>query len=311
MSDKTLVSPAGAAAPGIRRRTGLWAALLALLSGCSTTDILDRLVPSDSYQAELGVAYGVLERQRLDVYRPLQPGPGAAPLVVFFYGGSWTSGQRSEYRFVGEALASRGVVTVVADYRLSPQVRYPEFVRDAALAVRWAHEHAARLGADPRRLHVMGHSAGAYNAAMVALDARWLGELGQSPALLAGFIGLAGPYEFLPIGVPEVQVAFDWPHTQPESQPVNHVSAGAPRTLLIAPRNDTLVGTRRNTEALGRLLQAQGVDTTVQVLDGVSHITLMGAMARPLNFLAPVAEQVVRFVQQNPPAPLSTAVKAR
>ncbi len=285
-------------------RIGAWGgALLALLSGCSSTTALDRVVPRDTYVTPVAtVAYGPEPRQQLDVYKPLPAnvrGGGAAPLVVFFYGGSWTSGERAEYRFVGEALASRGIVAVVPDYRLSPGHRYPAFVQDSAAATAWALEHAAELGADPARVYVMGHSAGGYNAAMVALDARWLKATGHDPRQLAGWIGLAGPYEFLPIGDPDVQVAFDWPNTKPDTQPINHVGPQSPRTLLLAAKNDDKVNPPRNTIALGQKLQAAGVNTTVKLIDSLSHVTLVAALATPLNFLGPVAADVADFV--NPP----------
>ena len=118
-------------------------------------------------------------------------------MVVFFYGGSWNSGSRDDYGFVGEALASRGIVVVIADYRLYPQVRYPAFLQDNAHAVAWTYQHIAEHGGDPHQLYVMGHSSGAYNASMLALDPRWLKAVNLSPTMLKGWIGLAGPYDFL------------------------------------------------------------------------------------------------------------------
>ena len=120
-------------------------------------------------------------------------------MVVFYYGGSWNRGERAQYRFVGEALASRGILTLVADYRLYPEVRYPDFLRDSAAALSYGLDHAADWGGNPDKVYVMGHSAGAYNAAMMALDPRWLAAHGRSPQQLAGWIGLAGPYDFLPL----------------------------------------------------------------------------------------------------------------
>lgn len=301
--------------PTSRRRWlrwgALWAALMALLSGCSSTAILDKLVPTSTYLSRPSAAYGPEPRQQLDIYLPLPASVGAAkpPLVVFFYGGSWTTGDRADYRFVGEALASRGIATLVADYRLSPAVRYPGFVQDSAAAVKWAFDHAAELGADPQRIFVVGHSAGGYNAAMVALDPRWLGAVGLRPSQLAGWAGIAGAYEFLPIGIPEVQVAFNWPDTPADSQPVAHTGPGAPPTLLLAARDDTLVSPTRNTQALARRLQQAGVATTVQLFDSVNHVTVLGAMATPLNFLAPVADMVARFVRGEPVSQAGVAAK--
>ena len=271
-----------------------------MLTGCSAAGALNALVPSDSYALRPAMAYGPHPRQQLDVYLPLAR-QQAGPVVVFFYGGSWTTGERASYRFVGEALASRGISVVIADYRLSPQVKYPVFLEDSAQALRWTFEHLVELGADRRQVFVMGHSAGAYNAAMLALDARWLAGVGLQPAQLAGWIGLAGPYDFLPIGNPDVQVAFEWPATPADSQALLHASKNSPPALLLAARADTTVNPVRNSEALARRLQAVGVPVSLTVYDGVSHVTLLAAVAKPLRGLAPVLERMVSFIQ-NPVA---------
>ena len=270
---------------------------LAALTGCSASGALNALVPSDSYTLRAGVAYGADPRQQLDVYLPHErPTPG--PVVVFFYGGSWTTGERATYRFVGEALASRGIAVVVADYRLSPAVKYPVFLQDSAQAMRWTFDHLGELGADPRQVFVMGHSAGAYNAAMLALDARWLTGAGLKPAQLAGWIGLAGPYDFLPIGNPDVRVAFEWPGTPADSQPLVHASKNSPPALLLAARGDSTVNPVRNTEALARRLRGAGVPVGLQVYERVSHVTLIAALATPLRGLAPVLDDIDAFVRQ-------------
>jgi acetyl esterase/lipase len=280
----------------LRRREALAAASAAvLLPGCAALGPLDVLVPRDTYERQAGVAYGPLVRQKLDVYLPLQRTAGM-PLLVFFYGGAWTRGERGDYRFVGEALASQGIATLVADYRLSPQVRWPQILEDCAAATAWAFANAQRLGCAAERVFLMGHSAGAYNAAMLALDARWLAAHGLRPRQLAGWIGLAGPYDFLPITSNAARVAFDWPDTPADSQPIVHVSGEAPRALLLAPRKDATVDPQRNTVGLGERLQAAGVPVRMKLLAEVSHITIVAALARPLARLGPVRQEVTQFV---------------
>ncbi|MFC5496750.1 alpha/beta hydrolase [Caenimonas terrae] len=285
------------------RRGGLLAGAAALLSGCSGAGVLNAVAGS-SHQGRRDIAYGPDPRQRLDVYRPAaQQRPAVAPIVVFFYGGSWSKGERADYGFVGEALASAGAIVVIPDYRLSPGVRYPDFVRDSAAAVKWAFDHAGDLGGSPDDIVVMGHSAGGYNAAMVALDRRWLQGAGLAPQRqLAGWIGLAGPYDFLPIGDRATQVAFRWPATAPDTQPINHVSGQAPRTLLLAAVNDSLVDPQRSTVGLGRALQTAGVPTRVELYPRVSHVTLLASLAQPLRWLAPVRAEVVAFLGLPTPA---------
>lgn len=277
------------------RRRLLVAASGLALGGCSATDVLNSLVPGNTYRLEPDVAYGPHARQRLDVYLPAQPTTDA-PVVVFFYGGSWTRGSRTDYRFVGEALASAGIVAAVADYRLSPQVQWRAILEDCAAATGWTWANAARLGASAERVHLMGHSAGGYNAAMLALDDRWLARVRRRPDELRGWVGLAGPYDFLPIGDPDTQRAFGWPATPVDSQPVAHVSSDASRSLLLAPRDDRTVNPVRNTLGLAERLQRAGASSQGELLGGVSHVTIVAALARPLRGLAPVRDEVTRFV---------------
>lgn len=277
--------------------------LAATLAGCSGVGMLNALTTSRTYQLDAGIAYGSLPRQKLDVYTPAIPAPaGGWPVVVFFYGGTWNTGERADFKFVGEAMAARGVLTLIADYRLYPEVRYPDFLVDSALAVAYGLENAKRLGGNRQRLFVMGHSSGGYNAAMVALDARWLRATGHDLPELAGWIGLAGPYDFYPMENPEAMPVFFHPNYPPNSQPIGLAQSGALRSFLGAPIHDRLVDPERNTRQMAEKLQAAGAPVTVKFYERASHTTLIGAFARPLRWLAPVLEDVATFVQASPPA---------
>ena len=273
--------------------------LLLALSACSPVKLLNALTPDSTFDKTAGIAYGDDPRQKLDVYVPRHALPDA-PVVVFFYGGSWNSGAREDYNFVGEALASRGIVAVVADYRLYPQVRYPLFLQDAARAVAWTKAHIREFSGNPQRLYLMGHSSGGYNAAMLALDGDLLAAAGMSPKDLRGWIGLAGPYDFLPIENPAVRPVFFWPDSPPQSQPINHVSRGAPPALLIAASEDDLVNPTRNTGGLAHKLRAAGVPVQDFYYSRPNHITLVATLSRPLRGLAPVLDQVVDFIKHTP-----------
>jgi acetyl esterase/lipase len=268
------------------------------LAACSPLTVLNALSPTDGAHTTVDVAYGTSPRLKLDIYRPAKAAPGA-PVVVFFYGGNWNSGERRDYAFVGRALASRGIVAVIPDYRLYPQVSYPDFLDDCAHAVAWTSGHIAGYGGDPAKLFVMGHSAGAYNAAMVALDKRWLGKQGVSPDILAGWIGLAGPYDFLPIENETVKPVFHFPRTPADSQPVNHLDSKKLPALLIAANKDKLVDPKRNTASLANRLRGHGVAVTEIYYDGVSHSTLVGSIAAPLRGLAPTLDAIDQFVRNN------------
>lgn len=269
--------------------------LLLALVACSPLSALNALSPGGTSEVSADIAYGDGPRRKLDVYKPKDV-RGPVPVVVFFYGGNWVGGERADYAFVGRALASRGIVAVIADYRLYPEVSYPDFLKDVAQAVAWAAREGVRYGGDPKRLYVMGHSAGAYNAAMIALDKRWLAEQGMSPSDLRGWIGLAGPYDFLPIENPTTKPVFHFPNTPPESQPIRHVTAASPPALLIAARSDKLVNPDRNTGHLAAALRAQGVPVQERYYDKVSHTTLVASIAAPMRWLAPTLDDVADFI---------------
>jgi acetyl esterase/lipase len=208
-------------------RTGLgW-----LFEGFNPLSEINFLVPRAGYRKEVGIGYGSLQRQKLDVYSP-KGEVQKLPVVVFFYGGSFQSGRRQDYRFVGEALTARGFIAVIPDYRVYPEGRFPDFIEDGASAVSWARNHINRFGGDPSRLFLLGHSAGAYIAAMLALNPHYLAQVGLSNADLRGFIGLAGPYDFQPPNNPKLIEIFGALDTA-EAQPINFVSTNAPPALLL------------------------------------------------------------------------------
>ncbi len=280
-----------------KRNYALLAAVAAvlLMTACSPLHVLNALAESAA-SATTDIAYGSDPRQKLDVYAPTGR-KGPFPVVLFFFGGSWNTGDRADYKFVAEAMAARGMMVVVADYRLYPQVRYPEFLEDAAAAAAWTVANARSHGGNPERIHVMGHSAGAYNAAMLALDPRWMTKAGSSPQVFAGFIGLAGPYDFLPIENPDVKPVFFHPNSPPDSQPILYAGTGSPRSFLAAPGNDKLVNPERNSRQLAEKLTAAGVAVTFKQYSNVNHVTIVGAMGRPLRWMAPVLEDVVAFIR--------------
>lgn len=274
------------------------AALVALplaLAACSPLKTFDTLVPKDGggQLAERGIAYGTDPRQKLDVYVPKATGT-ERPVVVFVYGGSWASGTRDGYQFAGRALAAQGFVVVVPDYRLVPQVRFPSFVEDGAAAVRWAKANAARFGGDGSRIVLMGHSAGAHIAALLALDEQWLGADRQA---VKGFVGLAGPYDFLPLDPGAARNALgDWPRPE-ETQPITFSGAGDPPALLLAGAKDETVKPRNST-ALADKLKAAGVDATATIYPDLGHIGIVTALAQPLRGKAPVLADTAAFIQR-------------
>lgn len=266
----------------------------ALIQGCSPLALLNRWSESDSYRANTGIRYGPHARHQLDIYSPANVS-AATPVIVFFYGGNWNSGERADYRFVGAALASKGFIAVLPDYRLYPQVRYPDFLADSALAVRWVFEHIGKSGGDLQRVFLMGHSAGAYNAAMLALNPEYLRAAGVEPTRLRGLIGFAGPYDFLPLTGNITKAVFGFPDTPISTQPIHFASSAAPPALLVTGQQDTLVDPG-NSSRLAARLRAHGTTARVIAYPDVGHRTLIGALAAPLRSLAPVLDDVALFI---------------
>jgi acetyl esterase/lipase len=264
------------------------------LAGCSPFVFLNAAAPDDGVSRQAGIAYGPLPRQKLDVYVPGDRAPRPVPAVVFFYGGGWEKGNREEYRFVGAALASRGVMTLVADYRVYPQVVFPEFVQDAALAVKWAQDHVAQSGGDPKRLFLMGHSAGAHIAAMLALNGQYLLEAGADPGAIAGLIGLAGPYDFLPLKSATLKKIFGDPAPR-ATQPIDFVSGQAPPTLLINGSADTTVNPGNSTR-LAAALKAAGRPVEHRVYPDIGHARIVAGFSAPLSNGVPVTDDVLHFI---------------
>ena len=278
-------------------RRPMFAALGALLAGaCSPASVLNAMAPRDGVREASGLAYGAGDRHGIDVYAP--DGAEQAPVVVFLYGGSWVGGDRGMYRFLGASLAAAGVVCMVPDYRVWPEVGFPGFVQDAAQAVAWARRNAAAHGGAADRLVLIGHSAGAHIATLLALDDNYLAAEGLRPATaVRGVVGLAGPYDFLPLRSPTLQAIFGPESGWAETQPVNHVAPGAPPMLLATGDADSMV-LPLNTESLAARLRA--VDNPVRTVTypGLGHREIIGAFSSGLRFLAPVRRDVLRFVAE-------------
>jgi acetyl esterase/lipase len=240
-----------------------------------------------------GVPYGPLPRQKLDIYEPART-PEKAGVALFFYGGGWREGQRATYRFVGAALAARGFVTVIADYRLFPEAAFPEFMEDAARAYGWVDDHVARNGKRP--IVLIGHSAGAYMAALLALDPSYLARFAPCAADPGGLVGMAGPYSFDPTTWPTTREVFSRAANDPDkARPVAFASSTAPPALLLYGLRDDVVGAE-NRLKLAKALTEQGA--SVQRIDypGIGHIGLVMAIGRPLRWRAPVLDDIVDFL---------------
>lgn len=238
--------------------------------------------------------YGTDPEQKIEMFVPADA-RGPLPVVVFIPGGGWRSGDPHDYRFIARALAPQGYAVVLAGYRLNHHGRFPVMLEDGAAALRWVADHAARHGGDPARVVLMGHSAGAYNAAMLALDRRWLAHQRLSADALRGVVGLSGPYDFYPFDDSATIAAFGHAPDPEDTQPIAHVRGDAPPMLLLHGRDDTRVRPR-NSVALARALTAAGAPTHAVLLDGMGHEAVIMAFARPFTRDARPMDAVLGFL---------------
>ncbi len=278
-----------------RRLAGMVSMSL-VLSGCVQLGFVAANVPAyfGDYSRMTDIPYGADPQQRLDVYKPDHALPGA-PVVVFWHGGRWSFGDKSDYRFVAAALCELGYVAVLPNYRHYPQVKMPGFMQDAAQAAAWVSDHAADYGVDPTRLYFMGHSAGAQMAALLALDQRFLASVGKSDMPVAGVIGLSGPYDFLPFTEEDTRDMFGPPELYPLSQPINFVRAGAPPMLLLHGEADETVWPK-NSRNLAAALTGKGVVVTLRIFPKLKHADTVAAMSAPARGRAPVVSEIRQFV---------------
>jgi len=270
--------------------------LTAILSGCSAADALNMLVPADGYTRHGALAYGQAARQKLDVYEPaVAAPPGGRTVVVFFYGGSWRGGKRDTYKFVGEALTSKGYLAVLPDYRVHPEAVYPTFVEDAAGAVKWAADNAARYGGNKDKIVLMGHSAGAHIASLVALDPQFLTAADLPSSAIKGFVGLAGPYSFDPLEYRVTRAVFGHLKDPQITRPVNYAANPAPPMLLLHGDDDTTVGPY-NSADMAAALKGAGQTVTHTVYKDVAHIGIILALAKPFRGNAPTLADSAAFI---------------
>jgi acetyl esterase/lipase len=276
--------------------------VLLALAGCTALTVYNEMVPQDRGKEVVtrDVAYGGARRQKLDIYTPAKS-VSTRDVVVFFYGGSWKLGRKEEVSFVANALTQRGYVVVVPDYRLVPEVTYPAFVDDTAKAIAWTYRNIATYGGNPRRMFVSGHSAGAYNAMMVALAPEFLARERLSPSIMQGVIGISGPYDFLPLDYIALHRAFD--SAAPDlaaTQPVNRAaeSRGTPPVLLLAGEAETMVPPK-NQRNMAAALKKAGKPVQVKLYPGVRHLDTLFAFSKTGRKKASVLDDMTAWISRH------------
>jgi len=268
-------------------------AIAILLSGCSPLGMLNATVSDDGYKTTANQSYGPDRRQELNVYVPNDVQDNA-DVVIFYYGGRWQFGNKEQYTFVADAFTSQGFVTVLPDYRLYPAVDWKDFIKDGASAYQWVHNNIAKFQGNPKRIFIIGHSAGAHIAAMLSADESLFKQETKRPC---GFIGLAGPYDFLPISDADVQQVFGSARDLRVTQPVTFVSKGDPAMLLLHGKDDTTVKPRNATRLAKRVAQS-GDKAEVKFYEDVDHIDILISLSSTFRGFSPALKDSVNFIKK-------------
>ena len=257
----------------------------------ASAPLFDLAIPRAGYGVKRDIAYAGDPRARLDLYIP-DSLTTPAPVLLFFYGGSWQSGSKSIYRAVGQAFASAGVITAIADYRLYPQVKYPAFVEDGAAALRVLQARIGEHGGDPSRIVRSGHSAGAFIAAMLACNP----EFGAKLEGVRGVIGIAGPYDFLPLRDPALIEIFGGDRVT-ATQPISYAHNKTPAMLLVHGTADRTVGAG-NSRRMAKRLREAGNDVELIEYQGVTHLGILLSLAHGFRDRTPLREDMLRFLRR-------------
>lgn len=282
------------------RRFALAAVALAV-TACSPTSALNTVVPSGSYEQHQDIAYADDPRQQMDIYLPTQT-PHKSTVVVFVYGGSWEEGDKQDFEFIGQAFARLGYVTVIPNYRLYPQVEFPDFVDDIALALTTLPSKLDAYDICPsgREIILAGHSAGAHTAALIATDHQYLQRqqingADSNDVELSALIGLAGPYD-LPLEHERVRDKFTNVEGD-EANPIALATSQAPPTLLIHGESDTVAKPEHAVKFAERLSEL-GVYAELHTYSRRRHVDLVASLASPLRFWTPAYDDIQAFLNE-------------
>ena len=263
-------------------------------------NILNTLMLGDSSASRVaeGVVFDKANGMKLDVWAPKQKGAAKLPVLVFFYGGGWYAGERAHYGFVGKAYAAKGFVVVMPDYRKVPKVRFPEFNKDGANAVRWVQDNVEKFGGDPKRVTLAGHSAGGYIAMMLTLDRQYLRDAGVVPGFVRATVGLAGPYDFLPFdSVRSINAFYQWPKPI-ETQPIAFATVDAPPIMVLTGTHDDTVKPR-NAIVMARRLRELGAQAEFKAYPYLTHEDLIMAISKPFRSKGTVLDDSAMFLLEN------------
>ena len=276
------------------------AIIACISSACSPIKVLNSLVPENGYELVSGVEYGTNARQKLDIYLPKATEKSTAlkKVIIFYYGGNWDSGERADYKFAAEALVSQGYIVVIPDFRVYPEVLFPGFMADPVSAAKWVKTHIKKYNGDANKVFLAGHSSGAHMAVMMAINPEYLAEASLKPNDFAGVIGLAGPYDFLPLKSDRLKIIFGVDAEQWKSQPINFVDGKNPSLFLAVGLKDNTVWPR-NTFNLAKKIKDKNGLVEVHEFASYGHVDMVAKLAKPLRGNGELLKSVITFIDQH------------
>lgn len=277
-------------------RNSLFVISLFFISACAVFAPVNLFVSSEGYKIIEDISYTEGARHKLDIYIPDKK-RSDKKVLVFIYGGRWEWGRKQDYRFVGEAFANKGYIVVIPDYRIHPTAKFPDFIEDTAKAVKWTHNNIKNYGGSPDKIYMAGHSAGAYNAMMVALNSEYLEKIGASPKIIKAVAGIAGPYDFLPFTDEVVKKVFSSAKDQKITQPINFARRDAPPILLLHGAEDKTVLPKNSNNLYAKLIE-KGAKAEKIIYPGLDHVDVILALSTPFSGKGELQKDITDFFEK-------------
>ena len=253
-----------------------WIFTNAITVGPPSDVTVPELKPSASVEVQSGITYvdGApkdAEKHKLDLYLPKDQ--KNFPVLVFLHGGSWRTGDRSVYAAVGERFARAGIGVAIPSYRLMPQNPHPAQIEDTAAAFAGVVRNISERGGDASRIYLVGHSAGAHLAALLALDEKYLKKFDLPRSTIRGVIAMSGVYN---VDKLETFLATGDKH---DASPLAHVHVGSPPFLITYCQWDYF-GLPKQARDFTVTLKKNFVPAQILYLPGENHISEVVSLVR-------------------------------
>jgi len=229
-------------------------------------------------------------RHKLDLYVPT--GAKNYPVMIYIHGGAWKSGSKTLYIGLGRTFARHGIGVAVINYRLSPRVKHPGHIEDVAKAFAWVKANVAKHGGDPNNITVMGHSAGAHLAALLALDPTYLKAEKLEPNAIRGVVAVSGVYQIEPGGELTLPAFGTDAAECRKAAPMTHVKEKHPPFLIAYAENDYATFDKMAIELHAALVKAR-VSASLMKVDARNHISVIVSV---LSDIDPLNEAIRKFI---------------